>query len=448
MNRKVLLILFICSTLFSKDISLNLINADIKDAFRILGELENLNMVFDSNVKGEITVSLKNVKFEDAFKIILDLNNLECEKIENIYYIKPKEKPKKEIKIFKLKFISAKDIKNILIPFLSPDGKIEILTETIVGGWETSGISSGVSSESSKTLGQKSKKPPLLEERPSILLIQDLPENLLLIENLIKNLDIPKNKVEIEVTFVEIAEDKIKVLGINWEYIDSSYENEGGIKIESQTGDIIPPSSGFSGFKISYSDLEGSQLIATIQALQQEKKAKIISNPKLIVVEEHTANILVGEKYPVLKTEIAGTNPPIPIESFSHYEPVGVSLFLTPKVIPPDTINLIIHPEVSSLGDEVVGSTGLKIRRINTREVDTVVNLKDGNIVVIGGLLSKEKQTLISKTPILGDIPLLGKLFQRENKEYIDMELIIFIKAKIIKEEISEEKTLEKMSGF
>ncbi|MCM8832923.1 MAG: hypothetical protein NC816_03255, partial [Candidatus Omnitrophica bacterium] len=364
--------------------------------------------------------------------LVLQEKNLVMKKYGDIYYVTEKQPEDLKKELIKLKYINANDVIEFITPFLSSKGKVKIFKETIRGGWESTGISSS-------NIGQQGVKKRIEEkheENPSILLIEDTEENIAQIKSLLNQIDKEKPKISIEVMFVEIMRDYIKDLGISWTYQAQGYGEKGGIKIDVKTGSITPPSPDFFGFTLGYSDTIGTQLFAKIQALEQEKKAKILSNPRIIVLSGHQANILVGEKYPVLRTDIIpGSTPPTLVESFDHYEPIGVSLRVIPTLIEPDLINLVIHPEVSSLGEDVVGSTGLTIKRIKTKEIDTLINVKNNSSIVIGGLISSEKRDTIYKIPFFGDVPLLKYLFQRRGKTIVQTELLIFITPKIIKTE-------------
>lgn len=420
-----------------KLIKLNFKDVELKNFFRLIGEIYGVNIVVDEKVKETITLNISSFDLENLLNFILEEKGLIIKKYEDIWYVTYKLPQLEKIKteLIKLKCISANDAIKFITPFLSPIGKIAVFTETISSGWVSTGISSTYEKK-----GEKERIKGQVEEKPSYLLIEDKEESIEKIKNILENIDVEKKKISIEVIFVEMKRDFIKDLGINWTYQSKNYGQSGGIKLDSQTGTISNPSLGFSGLIIGYSDIIGDQVIARLQLLEQEKKARILSNPKISVLSGHQANILVGEKYPIFRTDVMpGTNPPILVESFDHYEPVGVNLLVIPKLIEPDIINLILHPEVTSLGDEVVGSTGLKTKRINTKEIDTVINIKDGNSIVIGGLISKDKQDTFRKVPFFGDIPFVGNLFRRNEKVELETELLIFITPKIIKEERTEE---------
>ena len=436
----IFIFLFLFKISLSTNVSLDFKNADIKDVLRIIGEYGNLNIIVDNEVSGSITIKLKDVDIMDALKYILDMNNLTLIIDKNVLFIKKKiekeEKVKTEMRIFKCKYVNAEDIEKVISKFISPHGKISVFVEKIVGGWEVSGLKGGEAYEMGKKIREASRP----QDKPIYLIIEDIPENLKKIEDIIKALDLRKRQISIEVFFIEINEDSLKELGINWQYINRDYGGKGGWKFQTDLGEV---SSDFNGLIISYQDLIGNQFISKVQALQQEKKAKILSNPRIVVTEEQKAYILVGEKYPIIETNVSPGTTPITTESLRNYEPVGISLYVIPKIIENDKINLIIHPEVSELGEDVVGSTGVKYKRIKTRELDTQINVKDGYVVVIGGLLKRDKLTIENKVPILGDIPILGNLFKRKRDIDTNKELLIFIIPKIIKEEISAEDDLK-----
>jgi len=431
-------IFFPCLIAFS-NVSIDFKNADVKDILRMLSEMGGLNIVVDNQITGNMTIKLKDVDIMDALNYIVEANNLTVKKDKNIIYIKKKDEKEAihtEIKIIKLNYVNADDISKIVSKFLSPYGKIDIFVEKISGGWTTTGIAT-----TTTEIGKKVRNPVKAEEKPRYLIVEDLKENVEKIEKIIKEIDVKKKELSIEVFFIEIDRDALKDIGVNFEFTDSGYQKSGGIKIKSETGNLV--STDFSGFLISYEDMIGSQLIAKIEALEQQKRATVLSNPRVVVIENQEAYILVGEKYPVLETNVTPGTSPVITESMRNYEPIGISLYVLPKVIADNKINLIIHPEVSELGDDVVGSTGVKYKRIKTREVDTEVNIDDGEVIVIGGLLKKEKGKTVNKVPFLGDIPLLGYIFRKNTETNTDKELLIFIIPKILKESISQASDLQ-----
>ena len=319
---------------------------------------------------------------------------------------------------------------------LSKDGKMEILSKSIYGGWELGGVST-----SEKEMGTKIRKEKKSEEKPRFFVVTDVSSIIENITQIISQLDIKPQQIYIDATIVEVNSNIVQNLGIKW---------SGEIKATGATREepypFKEPPGGTPVF--TYGSISFSELSAQLQVLETKGTANILSNPRIMVLDNHEAVIIAGERYPIMTTtrEESSTGGSYFTGELDHYEPIGVSLRVIPHVIE-KCINMIIHPEVTSLGDDVTGGSGegaLTLPRINTREADTNVTVKSGETIVIGGLLQKSKEDNVYKIPFLGDIPLLGYLFKRTEKNPSKLDLLIFITPRILNEEesikISEEE--------
>jgi hypothetical protein len=149
----------------------------------------------------------------------------------------------------------------------------------------------------------------------------------------------------------------------------------------------------------------------------------------MLVFNNHSASILVGERYPIFEANI--TDEGTLTEAFDTYIPVGIQLEVTPTIMTNGKVSLLVHPVTSSLGDDVVGTTGLRVRRILTREIDTRVIMGDGQTIVLGGLISDRKTRVVNKTPGLGDLPVLDIFFRQENPRSERVDLLVFMTVRI-----------------
>ncbi|PIW32669.1 MAG: hypothetical protein COW28_05445 [bacterium (Candidatus Ratteibacteria) CG15_BIG_FIL_POST_REV_8_21_14_020_41_12] len=437
-------------------ISLNFKDADIRNVLRILAEQNNLNIIAGKEVEGTVTVHLCNVSLENALHSILSINGFGYERIGNIILVTTlseiKEREKKSFvaeplitEIFRLEYVGAEEIKEILVKELSSRGSVKVLSRMIQGGWEMGGVSTA-----EKEMGKKVRIISEQEKRPTILVVTDTSEVMQRIKKLIANLDIKPNQILIEAMIVEVNSEAVRDIGIQWHTTGLGYQkgSKGGVDLDLTTG---TPSI-TSGVTLIYDRTIGEKLKVEIRALEEKKKANVLSNPKIMTLDGHEAIILVGERYPILKTEVTGTPPTTYItESFDRYEPIGISLRVVPHLCADGWVNMLIHPEVTSLGEDVTGSTGLKVKRINTREADTNVRVKEGETIVIGGLRSEKLVDNVYKVPLLGDIPVLGYLFKRTEKKPTKIDLLIFITPHIIEESKlspEERKRLEAPSSY
>ncbi len=248
------------------------------------------------------------------------------------------------------------------------------------------------------------------------------------------------------------ASDPQILLKVCFASVDLSREIQLGINIFSTgfgntiggitTGQFTPPtlsipSPGVPLAVTSSSDLNlfafvpGLNLGATIQALEQNEVIEILAQPNIVAANGKEASFLAGGEYPypVVQGGVAGTAPSITI-MFQEY---GVRLNFIPTITPRGTIRIQVAPEVSSLdfanGVEI---SGFDVPGIDIRKMKTEVELADGQSFAIGGLLDNRDTEIFQKIPFLGDIPILGKFFQSEQKTKTKTELIVLVTPEIV----------------
>lgn len=197
-----------------------------------------------------------------------------------------------------------------------------------------------------------------------------------------------------------------------------------------------------------------------LSAMRTDSNIVILSNPRIIVHENYAAKIFVGERYPILETQVSGQDAAVGGTSVSEWREIGITLKVIPQVRAMasggDSINMIIHPAVSKRTGQYAEYRDTMGRLafssypiIDIREADTNVTISDGDTIVIGGLISSYTEDKVSKIPLLGDIPILGYLFKEEYSNVEKRNLLIFITARIVTEETEfsayEKLMLEKM---
>ena len=140
---------------------------------------------------------------------------------------------------------------------------------------------------------------------------------------------------------------------------------------------------------------------------------------------------MVGEQFPIFQSSV--TDQGTTTESLSYFQPIGISMQVIAQVTPENDISMIVHPTVSSLGTFVTGTSGLSQPRINTREADTRVIMKNGETLVIGGLLQDEDADKYHSIPPFSHIPVIGRLFTRKQEAIEQRNLLIFITPNVVK---------------
>ena len=163
---------------------------------------------------------------------------------------------------------------------------------------------------------------------------------------------------------------------------------------------------------------------ATINALITDGKAKVLARPNITTIQGHEAVINIGGEVPVTETSVTNSTTTTSIS----YKEAGIILRYTPRVNGDGTITAEVHTEVSS----PLYVEEMKAYRFQSRSADTTVRLRDGETMVIGGLIGSEEAKTLSKVPFLGDLPILGAFFRNVKKSKTDSEIMIFLTAHVL----------------
>jgi len=168
-----------------------------------------------------------------------------------------------------------------------------------------------------------------------------------------------------------------------------------------------------------------------IRLLVTKGQAKILSSPNLIVATGTEASIITGEEVPIQSATVVSGS----VSTTTQFKRVGIKLRVTPLQIAGDTARVDINPEVSTVtGFTAAGASGVSNPIVAIRNVRTTLTLKDGEILTIGGLLRSEDRKVVRKVPVLGDIPLLGLLFQSRRNQQVKTQLVFFLRVNILDE--------------
>lgn len=396
--------------------SLDVEGADIRTVLRAISEFSGRNIVVSGNVTGKVRVSLKNVGWEDALRTVLRSNGLDYVEENGILRVdemqklqaegveretakaKQQELMALETEVVKLNYANAGELTSALIGSLTKRGSI------------------------------------LVEKRTNSLIISDLPDRVGPVVKMALALDTATPQIEITAKLVDVDVEALRGLGVEWniapiapEFWDGDALPGGGalhnddrtlnVSAEHNTGLGDPANRLTFGLFKSWGSIE-----AQLQTLEQDRKAKIISNPRITTVDNREAKILVGQKIPLIVQDVAG-NP------VSQLQTIGVMLRVTPHLTADKKIVMDLHPEVSDLSTQSTVQGGVII---NTSEADTRVMVDDGQTAVIGGLIRTNEGTVRRGVPYLKDIPLLGLLFSSTNTVNSNRELLIFVTPRII----------------
>ncbi len=239
------------------------------------------------------------------------------------------------------------------------------------------------------------------------------------------------HQVMLEVRVSEISRSLLKRLGFNFAYITAG--NNFGVSLLNQLSSLPADAPGISSainaiFRFTSS---GTTWTVLIDALKEEGLLKVLAEPTLITLSGKTANFLAGGEFPIpVPQSVAAGGTTITIE----YKPFGVGLSFTPTVLSNKKINMVVAPEVSDLDfSNALTTSGYVVPSITTRRVSTVIELADGQSFAIAGLLKDDVREIVSKFPLLGDIPVLGALFRSSTFRKNETELIVIVTPHLVK---------------
>jgi type IV pilus assembly protein PilQ len=282
-----------------------------------------------------------------------------------------------------------------------------------------------------------------VERRTNSLIVSDLEENCAKIEQMASTLDSTTPQIEITAKLVDVEVEALRDLGVQWNVGQATpaiFDNAPG----SAQPPTTPPSrkainpsndlqQGLAGeitesipqhsVQIEYGIFKDwGSVEAQLQALEQNRKANTISNPRVTTVDNREAKILVGQKIPLIVQDVAGN-------AVSQLQTIGIQLKVTPHLTSDKKIIMDLHPEVSDLATHSTVQGGVII---NTSEADTRVMVDDGQTAVIGGLIRTDESSIREGVPIVKDIPLVGMFFRSSNIDRSNRELIIFVTPRLV----------------
>ncbi len=285
------------------------------------------------------------------------------------------------------------------------------------------------------------------DKTTNALIIRALPEDYDIIKNVLKQLDIRRRQVFVEAAIAEVSLSKLKELGFEFNLMNDLSSSTDAVKGVGGTnfGTIGTAAAGPEGLaaisglvvgvvkgSFSFGGQEFLNIGALLRAIQSESGINILSTPQLLTTDNQEAEIVVGENVPLITTRTvsSGGN----IETAIERQDVGVRLKLTPHIAEGDFVSLDIYQEISSVSENAAFDPNQVGPLLSKRFAQTYVVVKNNQTIVIAGLIKDDTRTIEQKVPLLGDIPLLGRLFRFKKDQKDKTNLLVFITPHIIKD--------------
>ncbi len=383
----------------SEPITLRFKDANIKEVFGILSRLSGINFIFDEDIRSQsVSVLLEKASFAQAMQLIMQMNGLGKKVLNSktiIVYPLTREKEKQYedqlIQTFYLSHIDAKKAVNLLRTML------------------------------------QLRKIYVHEER-NALVVRDKPEVIRLAEQILAAADRENSEVVFDLELVSVSNDS----GLKFGPKLSTYSTSAGLSKDGTTLVSSALGTTTAGLVQSLNNLETYYTLptATFDLAKTLSDTEVLANPKIRVRNKEKAKVHIGTREPVITVTQNGDN----FSDSVQYVDVGVKLDVEPTIQLDKTVETKLKLEVSQKLSEGSTDRGTKFLTISTTNAETVLTLKDGEQTIIGGLFEQVDSSSRKTFPVLGDIPLVGKLFTNFDNTDTKREILLSITPYIIKQ--------------
>jgi type IV pilus secretin PilQ/predicted competence protein len=421
-----------------KRISIDVNDVPLETVIRQLVEQVDLNSIISpnviTNITGNVTVKFKDVPLEEALRNILDVHGCLYTTDNNVIKILTKEEKVTKVeppitKTFEIVYVDATEVVTALDKFKSPQGSVSHIKGS------------------------------------SHIIVSDTADKVTEIAGLLDKIDRITPQILVEARIYDVTcRDKLD-LGVQWStgrrtnfsnslaVNDDITVSKGGT--DTYVGSVTDPfltgvfdaataktaaaSSGFFRFGWLTPNVD---IDAQINAIQEVTEAKLLANPRILVLDNEEALFDIVTEHPYVERTVSGGT----VTETVKFKDVGVKLTVTPHVTREGMLRLQIMPEFNVFVERVtLSSTDVPV--VDTRKVNTIALVKDGQTVVLGGMRKKDVSKEANKVPLLGDLPIVGGLFRFDGEDTAVTELIVFITPWIVGQEpvlsLDEQEALE-----
>ncbi len=461
--------------------------ADLRNILRIFSVRYGINVVAGPDVKGKVTIRLVDVPWESALRLILETNNYAYVKKDNIYRILSRDQLEKEpleTQVFPLSYATANDVVGSVVHLLTPERgqvKADMRSNALV----VTDIPSKLNTIEEIIKRLDKRTPQVLIEARVLELTEDFGENIGIDWVTLKGFNITFGPPQDEGLF-EIKRERVKT---RTDSTDRTYTDEDTLTRTDKrditdrrgpdgttttttistvpgtsSGTTITTTSGTSrtdtmtsederlfidGYEavgldrksdsVTTTDIRQAVLTPddfqlTLSFLQEQTDANVISHPKLVTADNKESVIKVAKEWPIPNFQFNDDTGQWEISDF-EWRDIGIILTVTPQVNEDDFITMKVVPEISDIfgTTRFGGAVGAELPIIYTRKAKTEVLVKNGDTLAIGGLMLESEKDTVSRMPVLGQIPILGKyIFGQTGSEIDKSNIIIFITANVV----------------
>jgi type IV pilus assembly protein PilQ len=413
-------------------LSLNFQDIEVRSVLQLLADFTGLNLVVSDSVTGNLTLRLKNVPWDQAMDIILKTKGLDKRKAGNVILIAPTDEIAAREKLELEARQQVEELERL---------RTEFIKVNYAKASEMAGLLKQKDNAILSVRGSVS-----VDDRTNTLLVKDTNASLASVRLLLAELDIPVRQVLIESRVVIARDDFSKELGVRFGVSrdsqgitgpgDAGYTSGTLNGIEQLANDQtllqqdrlnvnLPVQNPAGSFALALAKLPfGTLLELELSAAQVEGRGEVVSSPRVITADSHTARIEQGVEIPYLELSDG--------DATLKFRKAVLSLEVTPQITPDDRVIMDLDVHKDNVGETVSFGSGLSAPSIDTREVQSQLLVDNGQTVVLGGIYETEKANQVTRVPFFSDLPFIGVLFRSTIEVDDRTELLIFVTPKIL----------------
>lgn len=400
----------ILKTKLARPITIEFKDSPINSVLDSISRIAGVNFIIDKEVRPDLRANLfvRDARMEDVIRFILVANQLEQKVLnENTLFIYPSNAQKQkdfqelQIKNFYLTNANAKTVGAMLKSFVK-------------------------------------SKDIYVDEKLNLIVMRDTAEAIRVAERLIAAQDIAEPEVMLEVEVLEVGSNVLDNIGFQ-------YPTQASIGLVGAAGTagsatLDEVRSGSTSLaRVSISDPA-----FVVNMLHQNSDTNLLANPRIRVKNHEKANVHIGDKLPVITNTSTATG--LVSQSITYLD-VGLKLEVEPTVYLDSEVGIKVGMEVSSISKQIQNTNGSLTYQIGTRNASTVLRLKDGETQILAGLINKEDRKSANSVPILGEIPILGRLFSTHSDSTSKTEVVLLITPRVIRNIVRPESPIEEFSS-
>ena len=416
-------------------LSLNFQDIEVRKVLNLIADFTNLNLVASDTVGGNITLRLQDVPWDQALDLVLRTKGLDKRQVGNVLLVAPAE----EIAAREQLELENQRAAQELAPLRTEFIQVQYSKAADIAGLLTGNSISGAAEAGDSSVLLTARGSVAVDERTNTLIVQDTAAKLQEVRDLMQVLDVPVRQVMIEARIVTAESSFSERIGVRWGAFASDNLGNSGIGASIGSGfddgalgtatqglnvDLVPAGAQKGAFSLGLA-ANDVQLNLELNALEAEGRGEVVAQPKIVTADQSPASIQQGAQIPYSTVSDGGTN--------VQFQNAVLSLDVTPQITPDGNVIM----ELAIAQDSVGGTTSDGQIIIDTRKLNTTVLVGDGETIVLGGVFEETNNNDVEKVPVLGDLPLLGKLFR--NKVVIEdkKELLVFITPKLINDALA-----------